>query len=292
MASTPVEFDAPTGLTLTGKLFALGSDTLANGSGDAATEKTNNLAVYSITVTEALTGWYRFMAVDGSNNVISSGVVYLEDSVTRRYVGDLTTAVSPACIDGSGPFSVVVTVNDGSVPLQNARVRLVEGLNAYTRQTDAAGETALPFFLEAATYQVLISKGRYDFAGATLVVTGDATPTYSMTALLINEPSDPALCTVRFRVRLSAIAVQGAVCKARLLGINQAADGTILSNEELSVTTDSGGVAELELVRQDAIVKGAGVYVIQVEINGKPVANVRTTIPNQSTVLFEDLIGA
>jgi len=91
---------------------------------------------------------------------------------------------------------------------------------------------------------------------------------------------------------LSDTAVSGAVCKAQLLGINQAADGTVLSNAISSDTTDSEGVAELQLVREDSIVKGNGVYKIWVEIASAPVASVETTIPNQNTVLFEDLLGA
>ena len=50
-------------------------------------------------------------------------------------------------------------------------------------------------------------------------------------------------------------------------------------------------LAELELVRNDSIVKGSGKYKIWVEIDGKPVASAHTTIPNQSTVYFEDLLG-
>jgi hypothetical protein len=111
-----------------------------------------------------------------------------------------------------------------------------------------------------------------------------------LTQLSITAPSAPELCTVQFRVKKSGTAVEGAVCKANLAGINQAADGTILSNQELSDTTDSLGVAELELVQIGSIVKGCGIYSITVEIDGKPVASVKTTIPNQSTILFEDLL--
>jgi hypothetical protein len=93
-------------------------------------------------------------------------------------------------------------------------------------------------------------------------------------------------------VKLSATAVSGAVCKARLLGTNQAADGTILSTEELSDTTDSEGIAELQLVQKGSITKGNGIYRIWAEIAGQTISSVETAIPNQTTILFEDLIGA
>lgn len=111
-------------------------------------------------------------------------------------------------------------------------------------------------------------------------------------ARTITEPSEPSLCTVQFRVKLSGTAVSGAVCKARFVGINQATDGTILSTAELSDTTDSQGIAELSLVRRDSIAKGNGIYKIWVEIAGVEVSSVETTIPNQSIYLYEDLLEA
>ena len=115
---------------------------------------------------------------------------------------------------------------------------------------------------------------------------------HSFAATFVTDPDDATLCVVQFRVKLSTTAVASAVCKAKLLGVNQAADGTILSNEESSDTTDSDGVAELQLVQKGSIVKGSGLYKIWVEIAGKPVASVETTIPNQSTIYFEDMLLA
>ena len=100
----------------------------------------------------------------------------------------------------------------------------------------------------------------------------------------------PTLCTVQFRVNLSATPVSGAVCKARLVGVNQASVATILSNEESSDTTDALGEAELSLVQENSFVKGSGIYTIEVESGGKPVANKQTTIPSQNTVFFADLL--
>jgi hypothetical protein len=63
MATTPVEFEVDTGLTLTLKLFPHGSDTIANGAGDTAVEATNRLGVYSANVTEALSGLHHAIIV-------------------------------------------------------------------------------------------------------------------------------------------------------------------------------------------------------------------------------------
>lgn len=89
MASTPVEFFAPTGLTLTLKLFPYGSDIIANGAGgDAATEATNRKGLYSATVTESISGWHTAHVVDGSGNLIAVGDVYLEDDTDIHRVED------------------------------------------------------------------------------------------------------------------------------------------------------------------------------------------------------------
>ena len=99
-----------------------------------------------------------------------------------------------------------------------------------------------------------------------------------------------SLCTVSFSIKIGNTAVEGAVCKARLLGTNQGTAEGVLSNQESSATTDSAGDASLSLVQHGEITKGSGVYKIWVEINGNSVASVRTKIPNQGTFSFEDLI--
>lgn len=85
MATTPVEFLAPAGLTLTCDLFPLGSDTAA-ATGKSATERTNNKGVYRIDVTEALSGWHRVELLSGTDTI---GVfdVYMEDDTADHYAG-------------------------------------------------------------------------------------------------------------------------------------------------------------------------------------------------------------
>lgn len=86
MASTPVEFKAPTGLTLTLSLYAFGSDTLANSGGaDSGTERTNAKGIYTATVTEAVAGWCDAKILDGSGNLIATYVVFMvDDTNTHR----------------------------------------------------------------------------------------------------------------------------------------------------------------------------------------------------------------
>src|SRR5690606_2289016 len=79
MASTPVEISYTSGLALTLELYPLGSDTIANGSGDSLTEATNRKGLYVATVTEALTGWHHAIVFHGSTPV-AEGYIYLTDT--------------------------------------------------------------------------------------------------------------------------------------------------------------------------------------------------------------------
>jgi hypothetical protein len=99
MASTPVRMTAPAGLTLTAEIYALDGNTIVNGTPDSCTEATVAHGQYDFTVAEALAGFYRCNLMDGSDNLIATGIVYLEDTNTQRYVQD-DMAQAMATLDG------------------------------------------------------------------------------------------------------------------------------------------------------------------------------------------------
>jgi len=80
---------------------------------------------------------------------------------------------------GLGARTAVVTVDDGSSPLQNAQVRLQNGPEIYILTTNALGQVT--YNLDDATWSVAITKPGYSFDEVALVVDGDINPTYSMT---------------------------------------------------------------------------------------------------------------
>jgi hypothetical protein len=194
--------------------------------------------------------------------------------------------------NGEGAYTGVLTVDDGAgnglegvvVNARRGGVLIASGT------TDVNGQIT-DWVFGAYTYDLAASIGGYQPATDTITVTEDGwAKTISLSIISITAPSDPTLCTVQFRVKKGATAVSGAKCYAELQGINQASDGTVLSNDELSATTDAQGIAELELVQEGEIVKGSGLYKIRIEIDGKPVANTKVKIPNQATALFGDLL--
>lgn len=89
MANTIVQCDAPDGLTLTLKLYAVNGDTIQNGaSGDAMTERTNNLGTYTATVTEALVGVHEARITNASDQTIAKYLteVLVDDTGTYECV--------------------------------------------------------------------------------------------------------------------------------------------------------------------------------------------------------------
>ena len=200
-------------------------------------------------------------------------------------------ALAAQSATGEGTYTGTLTINDGSTGLEGAKVHARRGgVLIATGTTDSNGQIT-DFVFDANTYSLAVSLGGYDTATDTITVSGNAwAKTISLTAFAISPPDDVSLCTVQFRVKLGNTAVQGAICKATLQGTNVAADGTVLSKTAVTDTTDGDGVAELQLVRSDVIVKGSKLYGIQVTYNGVTMASKLCEIPAQSTVLFEDLL--
>ncbi len=87
---------------------------------------------------------------------------------------------------GSGARTVTITVNDGSSPIQNATVRMTQGVISYVGKTNVSG--VVVFNLDDATWTVAITAGGYTFSGSSLVVSTDTSATYSMTATVVPLP--------------------------------------------------------------------------------------------------------
>jgi hypothetical protein len=87
---------------------------------------------------------------------------------------------------GSGAREVVITVTDGTSPLQRATVRMTEGAATYSLLTGADGKVT--FALNDATYRMAISKTGYLHTPTDVVVNGDETITATMT--LVAAPPD------------------------------------------------------------------------------------------------------
>lgn len=149
---------------------------------------------------------------------------YLDTTISSR-----ATSVGA----GSGARTVTITVNDGTTALQNAIVRMTEGVNTYTATTNVSGVAT--FNLDDATYTVSISKAGYSFSGTTLAVSGTTTQTYSMSAITITPPADPALTAAY----LTTYDAQGGIAGSTVISF-KLEDGSGTTGYSYSTTTFTG----------------------------------------------------
>jgi len=79
MATQTIEFSAVSGQTITARLFAAGSDTVA-ATASSVTERTNATGVYAATVTSTLAGVYRLVATNASGTLLAQWWVRLANA--------------------------------------------------------------------------------------------------------------------------------------------------------------------------------------------------------------------
>ena len=162
--------------------------------------------------------------------------------------GDNSAVLAELDSGGAGARTVTITVNDGAAVLENAIVRLVEGVNNYTRTTNASGVAV--FNVDDATYTVSITKSGYDYAGTTLVVDGTETVTYSMDQTAATPPSAPNLSVLTILCLDAAGAIESGVSiDIRIITVPSGDTNTAYKGSKQTVVSGVDGIASLEAVR-------------------------------------------
>lgn len=176
-------------------------------------------------------------------NATPAGVTFNETTDSGEAIRDRGDAawITGSSGAGSGARTVTVTVNDGSSALQNATVRMTEGSNTYIASTNASGVAT--FNLDDATYTVAITKSGYSYAGTTLVVDGNETVTYSMTATSIT-PSNPSLVTGYYTCYSELGVVESGVTVTLQVDRVPSETGLALDSAVRTATSDSNGLAQ------------------------------------------------
>jgi hypothetical protein len=161
MATQTIEFSAPSGQTITAKLFAAGSDTVVQ-TASAVTEATNRDGVYSATFTDAAAGVYRLIATNAGGTLLAQWWVDLT----------LTTATFQSY---EMPVSVM---QSGLSTLDAAGVRSAVGLASADLDTQLSDLPTVAEF-EART---LVASAYFDAAADTVTVSTNNDKTgYSLT---------------------------------------------------------------------------------------------------------------
>jgi len=175
---------------------------------------------------------------------------------------------------GTGPATVVITVNDGSAAIQGVEVHLQNGATGYDEVTDSSGNATF-HTVDALTYTITAAATGYQFGSATVVVSSNAgTKTISMTPKTVTPSPDPLKCTC-FVTNRDA----DALYRWRLTTPPPGSPGGYSThlNEE---TVGAGDLLQFEAYRGGIYVYGVG--------NG---SDVTFTVPNQGTFELPSATG-
>ena len=152
-------------------------------------------------------------------------------------------AIALTIAPGTGAFLITITVQDGNgAPLQNAKVAFSFNGISLIQITNSSG--IVTFNLDAATYTVGITCTGYVFAGSTMVVTGNASCTYSMTSSIPIISPGALLQAPGYLICYddTGAVEQGVVVTLELVNIPSTFAGQGLSNAYRTMTSDSSGL--------------------------------------------------
>jgi hypothetical protein len=142
------------------------------------------------------------------SRIISGGASV--DDIAARIIADHGSGSYAVTGGGSGAYLVTVTVTDqDDNPLENATVRLTQGINAFTDKSDVDGLAS--FNLDAATYALGVYKDGYQFTPSSIVVTGPDNFDAELTRIVPPVPGLPSQCVCSIVTRDGHGAAQAGV---------------------------------------------------------------------------------
>ena len=287
MTTHTVPFHYTTAQTLTAKIFTA-ADALEDEA-SSVTEATNRKQRYVATFEDVAAGDYmmvyyiagtpvgyelvRFTGVNAEVAVLIEERLAVLDSDITDQLGRIESNT------GAGARTVTITVNDGTTALQNARVRVTEGVNSYTSTTNSSG--VVVFNLDDATYMVAIAKSGYTYAGTTLVVDGAESPTYSMTATNVTSPTNPDLSAIEVLcLDDDFAAASGIDVDFRMSAVASGDQNRAHPGAKKTVTSNGSGIARFEGPQGATIEwkRGTGQVWTAVTLDNDSVTNVTSLI--------------
>lgn len=195
-------------------------------------------ALASDAVTEIQSGLSTTVAVAAAFTEIK-GAGWNASTDTLEELADAIAGISSGT--GTGARTVTITVNDGTNALQNAKVRVTQGAESYLGTTNASG--VVTFNLDDATWTIAITKPGYTYAGTTLVVDGNESATYSMTAVTIT-PSSGSLVTGYWVCYSHLGVVESGVSITMICKKVPAESGFALDSATRTATSGADGIAQ------------------------------------------------
>lgn len=143
---------------------------------------------------------------------------------------------------GTGANTVTITVNLSGSPVEGAKVRLSKGGESYLGTTSVSGQVV--FNVDNGTWLVAITSPNTTFAGANLVVTGNQSASYSLTAISIT-PSAPGNVTGYWLVLgANGLPETGATISMQAVSVECGNPGLALDTAVRTASSDGSGVAQ------------------------------------------------
>lgn len=189
----------------------------------------------------------------------------------------------------TGPHTVTPTVNDGTDPIQDARVTLRRNspIESETIETGPTGVVEKNFTVEPATWIVEVTAANHVGLATTLDVDGDKTPTYSLTPVVISPATDPDLCNVAVDVlnalgeKLKNAEVSVAVTEAATF----ASDHMVMTTPR-TYRTDSDGRVVIPMIRNTEFASGySSTYKITVKAASGDEKTMDYTVPDAASAV-------
>jgi hypothetical protein len=146
---------------------------------------------------------------------------------------------------GSGSYNVTLTVNDGTNPIQNATVTLAINSSRYTATTNSSGVAVLTPTEGSGTYTVSLTAIGYQFTPVSLVVSGNTSHTYSMTALNINSGPAGTVTVYGYTTDATGSTVVAGVRVYLKMETPPSTAGSIVSPNPITATSDSNGLFQI-----------------------------------------------
>lgn len=156
--------------------------------------------------------WYPLSQAETDGKILaliavsSTEEIQIDPVIVLTQAGNAAGAVLATGNPSAGANTVTITVNDGTNPVENAKVKVSNGAESYRDTTNASG--VVVFGLDNATWGVVITKPLHTFTLEDLIVGTDVEKTYSMTPLSI-PPSDPGLVTGYLYCDTNGVAAAG-----------------------------------------------------------------------------------
>lgn len=223
---------------------------------------------------DADTQLYLDSVIDQVFEGLDTPVPTVNEIETENAIHNLTLDAFKAAGAGTGARTVTVTVDDGTDPLESARVRLTKGAETYIGSTDVSGQ--IEFSIDDGTWAVAITLYGHTFTPTTLVVDGDETPTYSMTAATITPPTSPDAITAVYHLTDSDLADDDGVAVYYRMITPPTGSGIGFQQAWESVTSDANGDVSIP------VIPGAE-YELAIGGTGSDYCKFRTTIDGAAT---------